>query len=70
MENPQMMSPSLWLYIIFLVLLMCGVPIAVCLGLAGILVILTSGLGIQVLPTIVFASIAKPSLVAIPFFES
>ena len=63
-----MMAPSLWLYLIFLILLICGVPIAVCLGLAGVLIIITSSLGIQVLPTIVFASIAKPSLVAIPFF--
>lgn len=62
------MSPALWLYAIFLLLLICGVPIAVCLGLAGILIITTSSLGIQVLPTIIFASIAKPSLVAIPFF--
>lgn len=63
-----MMSPGIWLYGIFLLLLICGVPIAVCLGLSGILIIITSSLGIQVLPTIVFASIAKPSLVAIPFF--
>lgn len=63
-----MMSPSLWLYIIFVVLLICGAPIAVCLGFAGIVVMLTAGLGIQALPTIVFAGIAKPSLVAIPFF--
>jgi C4-dicarboxylate transporter DctM subunit len=63
-----MMSPGVWLYGLFLLLLICGVPIAVCLGLAGIIIIITSSLGIQVLPTIVFASIAKPSLVAIPFF--
>ena len=63
-----MISAGIWLYCIFLLLLICGVPIAVCLGLAGILIIITSSLGIQVLPTIVFASIAKPSLVAIPFF--
>ncbi len=63
-----MTSSSLWLYLIFVFLLMCGVPISVCLGLAGTFIIISSGLGIQVLPTIVFASIAKPSLVAIPFF--
>jgi C4-dicarboxylate transporter DctM subunit len=63
-----MMSPGIWLYLIFFLLLICGVPIAVCLGLAGISIIITSSLGIQVLPTIVFASISKPSLVAIPFF--
>jgi len=62
------MSPGLWLYIIFVLLLACGVPVAVCLGLSGIVIIAASGLGIQALPTIVFASIAKPSLVAIPLF--
>ena len=63
-----MTNPAIWLYLIFLLLLVCGVPIAVCLGLAAILIMITSGLGIQVFPTIVFACIAKPSLVAIPFF--
>ncbi|MGA1844737.1 MAG: TRAP transporter large permease subunit, partial [bacterium] len=62
------MSPGLWLYISFVLLLACGVPVAVCLGLSGIVIIAASGLGIQALPTIVFASIAKPSLVAIPLF--
>lgn len=58
----------LWLYLIFILLLCFGVPIAVCLGLAGCIIIFSSNLGIQALPTIIFASIAKPSLVAIPFF--
>ncbi|MGA1823947.1 MAG: TRAP transporter large permease [bacterium] len=63
-----MTSPGVWLYLIFLLLLIFNVPIAICLGLAGIAVMVTAHLGIQTLPTIVFASIAKPSLVAIPFF--
>ena len=63
-----MISPSIWLYLIFLLLIICNVPIAISLGLAGIVVIGTAGLGIKVIPTIIFASIAKPSLVAIPFF--
>jgi len=54
--------------LIFLLLIICNVPIAISLGLAGIVVIGAAGLGIQVIPTIIFASIAKPSLVAIPFF--
>ncbi|MGA1867649.1 MAG: TRAP transporter large permease [bacterium] len=63
-----MIAPGIWLYLIFLVLLILNVPIAICLGLSGIVMIVISKLGIQVLPTILFASIAKPSLVAIPFF--
>ena len=63
-----MTSPSIWLYLIFLLLIICNVPIAISLGLAGIVVISAAGLGIKVIPTIIFASIAKPSLVAIPFF--
>lgn len=63
-----MTAPSIWLYLIFFFLLVLNVPIAICLGLAGIVVIVACELGIKVLPTIIFASIAKPSLVAIPFF--
>ena len=52
----------------FGLLLVMGVPIAVALGLSGVLVIVTHDLGIASLPTNVWTGIAKYPLLALPVF--
>jgi tripartite ATP-independent transporter DctM subunit len=52
----------------FLFLMLCGVPLAVALGLAGTLAIMLAGLGIMSVPTNVYTGIAKYPLLAIPVF--
>ncbi|MFZ2447525.1 MAG: TRAP transporter large permease [Syntrophobacteraceae bacterium] len=56
------------LFACFFLLLFSGVPIAVSLGLAGILAIAVAQLGIMSVPTSVYAGIAKYPLLAIPMF--
>ncbi len=56
------------LFLIFLVLLLLGVPIAVSIGLAAIFVIWKSGLGIAVVSPNFYSGIAKFPLLAIPLF--
>lgn len=56
------------LFLAFLVLMVGGVPIGVCLGLAGALAILLADQSILAMPTNVYAGIAKYPLIAIPMF--
>ncbi len=56
------------LFAVFLLLMFCGVPLAVTLGLAGTAVIALGGLGIMSVPTNVYTGIAKYPLLAIPVF--
>ena len=59
---------ALLLIAAFAVLLLLGVPIAVALGLSGVIVILALDLGIASLPTTVWTGIAKYPLLALPVF--
>jgi C4-dicarboxylate transporter DctM subunit len=59
---------ALLLIAAFAVLLLLGVPIAVALGLSGVIVILALDLGIASLPTNVWTGIAKYPLLALPVF--
>lgn len=52
----------------FVVMLLAGVPVAVCLGLAGALAIFLADQSIMAMPTNVYAGIAKYPLMAIPMF--
>lgn len=56
------------LFISFVLLLLCGVPIGVALGLAGALAIQLADQSILAMPTNVYAGIAKYPLIAIPMF--
>ena len=58
-----------WLLFVVFMLLMCaGVPLAVALGLSGVAVIATAHLGMMSVPTNVYGAIAKYPLIAIPVF--
>jgi tripartite ATP-independent transporter DctM subunit len=58
-----------WLLIgAFVVLMFCGVPLAVTMGLAGTLVVAATGMGIMSLPNNVYTGIAKYPLMTIPVF--
>jgi tripartite ATP-independent transporter DctM subunit len=52
----------------FLLLMVAGVPLSVCLGLAGAAVIGAAGLGMMSVPTSVYSGIAKYPLLAVPVF--
>ncbi len=56
------------LFAIFAVLMLCGVPLAVAMGLAGTAVVAATGLGMMSLPTNVYTGIAKYPLMAVPVF--
>ncbi|WP_198374138.1 TRAP transporter large permease [Neoroseomonas rubea] len=56
------------LFIAFGVLLMAGVPVGICLGLAGAFAIWLANQAIMAMPTNVYAGIAKYPLIAIPMF--
>lgn len=56
------------LFLVFLVLLLGGVPIGVALGLAGALAITLADQTLMAMPTNVYAGIAKYPLIAIPMF--
>jgi TRAP-type mannitol/chloroaromatic compound transport system permease large subunit len=56
------------LFLAFLVMMIGGVPIGVCLGLAGALAIVLADQSILAMPTNVYAGIAKYPLIAIPMF--
>lgn len=62
------MHPAVLLFGCFFLLLLCGVPIAASLGLAGSLTIAVAGLGIMAVPTSVYTGIAKYPLLAVPMF--
>ena len=52
----------------FFVLMCAAVPLAVALGLSGVVVILAAKMGIMSVPNMVYAGIAKYPLIAIPVF--
>lgn len=52
----------------FFLLLLLKVPVAASMGLASILGMVYSGMGISVFPSVFYAAIAKYTLLAIPFF--
>jgi tripartite ATP-independent transporter DctM subunit len=56
------------LFVVFLVLLLGGVPIGVALGLAGAMAIVLADQTLMAMPTNVYAGIAKYPLIAIPMF--
>lgn len=56
------------LFLMFLALLLGGVPIGVALGLAGALAITLANQTLMAMPTNVYAGIAKYPLIAIPMF--
>nr|WP_314074355.1 TRAP transporter large permease [uncultured Roseococcus sp.] len=56
------------LFLMFLVLLVGGVPIGIALGLAGALAITLADQTLMAMPTNVYAGIAKYPLIAIPMF--
>jgi tripartite ATP-independent transporter DctM subunit len=56
------------LFLGFAVLLAAGVPVGVCLGLAGAFAIWLADQSIMAMPTNVYAGIAKYPLIAIPMF--
>jgi tripartite ATP-independent transporter DctM subunit len=56
------------LFVVFLVLLVGGVPIGVALGLAGAMAIVMADQTLMAMPTNVYAGIAKYPLIAIPMF--
>mgnify|MGYP000844143852 FL=1 len=61
-------DPGIVLLGLFAVLLVLRVPIAVSLGIAGMVVVYLSGLGSAMFAPVFFANISKFSLLAIPFF--
>ncbi|HHV58184.1 MAG TPA: TRAP transporter large permease [Firmicutes bacterium] len=61
-------DPGALLLILFFALVFLRVPIAVSLGLAGMVIISITGLGTQMFAPVFFANISKFSLLAIPFF--
>lgn len=56
------------LFIIFFALLIAGLPISISLGVASVGTIIIMGFPLEVLPTVVYASLGKFTLLAIPFF--
>ncbi len=59
---------SLFLFVVFLVLMVAGVPLGVAMGLAGTAVVFFADLGLMSLPTSVYTGVAKYPLLAIPVF--
>jgi len=55
-------------FVVFLILLILGVPVATSLGFTSVLLIWKYNLGIQVLAPNFYASVAKFQLLALPFF--
>ena len=62
------MSESVILFGVFVVLLLCNVPIAVSLGVPAVLSCLVAGYSPSMLPINAYAATHKFSLLAIPFF--
>lgn len=63
-----MTAAALVLFGVFFVLLFLNVPIALSLGTASLVALLTLDMPLQMLPTIMFASTGKFGLLAIPLF--
>ncbi len=58
----------MWGLIVGVVLLALGVPVAICIGIAGTLAIASTGTPLLVIPQQLFANLDNVSLLAIPFF--
>ncbi len=59
----------LTLCVVFVVTILLGVPVAFCLGLAGVaFIVATKAMPLNVLPTLMFGGIDSFPLMAIPFF--
>ncbi|MDK2783275.1 MAG: C4-dicarboxylate transporter, DctM subunit [Thermococcaceae archaeon] len=61
-------DPAFWTLILFIIPLLLGVPIAICLGMAALCVSWFWDLGFQMVSYNFYAGIAKFPLLAIPFF--
>ncbi len=62
------MSLGISLFGLFFLLLFGGLPIAISLGVAAVASLLLQGFPPSVLPTVIYASLGKFTLLAIPFF--
>lgn len=62
------MIVSIALFGVFAILLLLNVPIAVSLGVSSVVALAIQGVGFNVAPMIFYSSIAKFTLLAIPFF--
>jgi C4-dicarboxylate transporter DctM subunit len=62
------MSLGISLFGVFFLLLFAGMPISISLGIAAVGSILLQGFPPSVLPTVIYASLGKFTLLAIPFF--
>lgn len=62
------MSVSAWLFIVFFILLILNVPIAVSLGGASLVALYFMEIPFTMFPMIMYAAMAKFTLLAIPFF--
>lgn len=62
------MESVLIFFLVFLFLLILGVPVAICLGFTSILLIWDYNLGIRVIASNFYANVAKFQLLALPFF--
>jgi len=56
------------LFLSFIVLLLLNVPISLCLGVSSIIAMILAGLPMDMFPMIIYSSIGKFTLLAIPFF--
>ncbi len=56
------------LFVVFLVLMLAGAPLATAMGLAGAVAIAGAGLGLPSVPISVYTGVAKYPLLAIPMF--
>lgn len=68
MERAVLMEPVLTFFLVFLFLLLLGVPVAISLGSTSILLIWIYHLGIVVIAPNFYANVAKFQLLALPFF--
>lgn len=68
MEANLLNDPGLWLLILFIIPLVCRVPIALALGFSALVVVWKWDMGLNMLSYNFFAGIAKFPLLAIPFF--
>ncbi len=62
------MSAGAAIFIIFFILLLFNVPVAVSLGVSGIIGVMMKGIPLTLLPDIMYSATAKFTLLAIPFF--
>lgn len=60
--------PNYMIIIIFFALIFCNVPIAVSLGSSALIMIISSGLPLSTIGNLVYAGLAKYTMIAIPFF--